>query len=71
MTKEEKLSILNTLATDIGRAKDEAEKTVAAVSKEIAFQQRLIEHASDTVSFTSAQLNSIQSDIEAVNAGKL
>lgn len=71
MTKEEKLLVLNTLATDINSAKEAAERTVASVSKEIAFQQRLIEHANDTVSFTSAQLNSIQSDISAVNAGKL
>ena len=71
MTKEEKLLILNTLVTSGKEAKDEAEKTVAEVSQEIAFQQRLIEHANATVDFAANQLSSLQADIAAVNAGKL
>lgn len=71
MTKEEKLTVLNALISSAEEAKKHTVDSITALTKEIAFQQRLIERSRAFLDFSNNQLSGLVSDIDAVNQGKL
>ena len=71
MTQQEKLKVLKELRNQADAARADADRNLADLTKQIAFQQTLINYAIAVKAFSVSMIKSLDNDIAAVTEGKL